>query len=74
MYDAYGARTLFRGCAVLSGCGIILLAMGRLTYRFICLPRDTETNKHGISENVDDDERKPLLEKNVSDSNHTVQS
>ena len=65
VYDTYGARTLFRGCAALSGCGIILLVMGRMTYRFICLSRDTHT--HGVVENCsnDNDERKSLLDQTI---------
>ncbi len=75
-YAVYGVRTLFRGCAVLSGCGIILLAMGRLTYRCICLHKDTQSELGAGADcsNDDDDERKPLLAETPSNSNNTVQS
>ena len=76
MYDKYNAKTLFRGCAVLSGCGIILLAISRLTYHYSSLNRDTQSHKHIAKGNCssDDDERKPLLDETISNSNHTVQS
>ena len=76
-YAAYGVRTLFQGCAVLSGCGIILLAMGRLTYRCICLHKDTQSELGAgadCSNDDDDDERKPLLGETPSNSNNTGQS
>ncbi len=72
VYDSYGPRVLFYGCACLAGGGIALLALFRLAIRTCCSP--SVSAQDSAADNAD--ERSPLLSgdsRSVSPHNHSVQ-
>ncbi len=72
LYDTYGPRTLFRGCAVLAGFGILLLALGRLIYRLVHSPQ--QSPHHCEDEEDEHEETKPLLNGDSPNDTYSIQS